>query len=57
MVNPFFKNYGPINLKDIYKVLRIQNNNIKKTKIFDITDLHSASDRDIFFSFMLTTFA
>ena len=25
MTNPFFKNYGPIKLKDIYKVLNINN--------------------------------
>ena len=50
MTNPFFKNYGPINIKDIYKVLEIKNdNNNKKIKIFDITDLNSASNKDITF--------
>ena len=50
MTNPFFKNYGPLNLKDIYKVLGINNiNDIKKIKIFDITDLNSASAKDITF--------
>ena len=34
MTNPFFKNYGPLNLKDIYKVLKINNgSNNKKIKI------------------------
>jgi len=50
MTNPFFKNYGPVKLKDIYKILNINNdNNDKKTKIFDITDLSSASTKDITF--------
>ena len=49
MTNPFFKNYGPIKLKDIYKVLNINNDNNNKTKIFDITDLNSASIKDITF--------
>ena len=50
MTNPFFRNYGPINLKDIYDVLGIRNDNYnKKTKIFNITDLNSASNKDISF--------
>ena len=50
MTNPFFKNNGPLNLKDIYKILEINNiNNIKKIKIFDIADLDTASKKDITF--------
>ncbi len=50
MTNPFFKNYGPISIKDIYKVLKIKKDNINlKVKIFDITDLNSASKEDITF--------
>ena len=50
MTNPFFKNYGPLNLKDIYRILDIKNDNVnKKIKIFDITDLSSASAKDISF--------
>ena len=50
MTNPFFKNHGPLTLKDIYKVLNIKNiNNKIKTKIFDITDINSASRKDITF--------
>ena len=50
MINPFFKNYGPLNLKDIYRILDIKNDNVnKKIKIFDITDLSSASAKDISF--------
>ena len=50
MINPFFKNYGPLNLKDIYNILEInKENNNKKTQIFDIADLNSASTKDITF--------
>ena len=50
MTNPFFKNCGPIKLKDIYKVLNINNDNkYKKIKIFDIKDLNAASTKDITF--------
>ena len=50
MANHFFKNFGPIYLKDIYEVLEIKiDNNKKKIKIFDITDLNSASGKDITF--------
>ncbi len=50
MTNPFFKNYGPLNLKDIYKVLGIKKDNYnKKIKIFNVADLTSASSKDISF--------
>ena len=50
MTNPFFKNYGPIKLSDVYKILKIKDKNVdKKTKIFDVADLKSASSKDITF--------
>ena len=50
MTNPFFKNCGPLNLWDIYKVLGLDNRSeTKKIKIFNITDLNSASSKDITF--------
>ena len=50
MPNPFFKNYGPLKIKDIYKILKIEADvNIKDIKIFDIADLSSASGKDITF--------
>ncbi len=50
MINPFFKNNGPLSVKDVHKILNIKNyNDVKKTKIFDITDLGSASNKDITF--------
>ena len=50
MTNLFFKNNGPLSIKDVYKILKIEiYNDIKKIKIFDITDLSSASNKDITF--------
>ena len=50
MINPFFKNYGPLNINNINKILEIKNDkNIKNIKIFDIADLNSASNKDITF--------
>ena len=50
MTNPFFKNCGPLKLYDVYKILKIKDKNInKKTKIFDVADLNSASSKDITF--------
>tara|TARA_B100000989_G_scaffold270815_1_gene227183 strand:- start:821 stop:1801 length:981 start_codon:yes stop_codon:yes gene_type:complete len=50
MTNPFFKNHGPLNIKDIYKVLKIKKENFdKKIRIYDVADLNSASSKDITF--------
>ena len=50
MTNPFFKNNGPLKLIDIFKVLNLQNKNFQnKIKIYDISDLNSASSKDITF--------
>ena len=50
MTNPFFKNNGPFKIKDINKVLKIKKDNINnKIKIYDISDLNSASNKDITF--------
>ena len=50
MTNPFFKNCGPLKLKDIYNILKIKKENInKKTQIYDIADLNLASSKDITF--------
>ncbi len=49
MTNPFFKNYGPLKLKDVFKVLKIKNKNNKNIEIFDIAELNSASPKDITF--------
>ena len=50
MINPFFKNCGPLNLEDIYAILKTNNGNKnKRIKISNITDLNSASTKDITF--------
>ena len=50
MVNPFFKNNGPILLLDILKKLNINDSNVKvNTKIEDIKDLYSSKKSDITF--------
>ncbi len=50
MTNPFFKNYGPLKIEDICKILKTKNSkSIKETTIFDIADLSSASKKDITF--------
>ena len=50
MINPFFENKGPIKIDDILTSVNIINNsNYKDTKIFDIKDINSATDKDITF--------
>ena len=50
MKNPFFKNCGPLNIKNIDKILEIKSDkNIENIKLFDIADLNSASNKDITF--------
>ena len=46
MTNPFFKNYGPLYLKDIYKVLGIKNDYYNKKDSTDIS-IPSSYDLDI----------
>ena len=50
MINPFFKNYGPINFSEIIKNLNLQiKNSEKDKKIYDIKDLVSSTSNDITF--------
>ena len=50
MVNPFFKNNGPIEIEKILICANTDNKyNYAETKIFDIKDLTTASRRDITF--------
>ena len=50
MINPFFKNIGPININEILRNVGV-NNNIKKlvTSISDVKDLVNAKNKDITF--------
>ena len=50
MINLFFKNKGPFNIKNLLKLSLISNNqNFKNSKIFDIKDLITATKNDITF--------
>ncbi len=48
MSNPFFKNYGPINILKIIDLLNI-NGNFQKKNINDIKDLSSSTENDLTF--------
>jgi len=50
MINPFFKNKGPVKIDDVLISLNINNkSNYVKKKIFDIKNLFTASNKDITF--------
>ena len=50
MINPFFKNNGPFKINDLLKLSQVDNiENFKKTKIFDVKDLVTATNKDISF--------
>ena len=50
MINPFFKNKGPFYIDDLLELSDIVNiENFKKTKILDIKDLVTATNKDISF--------
>ena len=50
MINPFFTNKGPIKIDNILDSVNINNKfNYVETKIFDVKDLITASNRDITF--------
>ena len=50
MLNPFFKNNGPFNIEKLLKNVDIDNNeNFTKDRIYNVTDLISASNKDLTF--------
>ena len=50
MINPFFKNIGPLNISDILGLLNINDEEfINDQKIFDIKDLFTSQKNDITF--------
>ena len=50
MINPFFKNHGPLKISEIIKFLNLKKNNLNKDfKVYDIKDLFSATEQDISF--------
>ena len=52
MLNPFFKNAGPFSIEKLLSINNIDNKeNFKKDKIYNVTDLTSATNKDLTFSF------
>ena len=50
MLNPFFKNFGPFNVNKILIKAGIENKeNFKNDKIYNVTDLISATNKDLTF--------
>ena len=50
MFNPFFKNVGPHSIEKLLSKIDIKNKeNFKRDKIYDVTDLSSASKKDLTF--------
>ena len=50
MLNPFFKNAGPFNIEKLLSKLDIENKeNFKKDKIYNVSDLVTATNKDLTF--------
>ena len=50
MLNPFFENIGPFTIDKILKNIGVENkNDYKKEKIYNVSDLSSASNKDLTF--------
>tara|TARA_Y100001970_G_scaffold95369_1_gene120182 strand:+ start:32025 stop:33005 length:981 start_codon:yes stop_codon:yes gene_type:complete len=50
MFNPFFKNIGPFSIEKLLAKINIENKNkYKKDKIYNISDLNSATNKDLTF--------
>ena len=50
MLNPFFKNVGPFKIEKLLNIVGIKNiDNFKSDKIFNVTDLNTATKKDLTF--------
>ena len=50
MSNPFFKNVGPFKIEKLLDIVEIKNkNNFKSDKIFNVSDLNTATNKDLTF--------
>ena len=50
MLNPFFKNVGPFSIDDLFNNIGLKNKeNYTKDKIYNVSDLSSASSKDLSF--------
>ena len=51
MVNPFFKNVGPFNIEKLLIKANVENKeNFKKDKVYNVSDLITASNKDIYYA-------
>ena len=50
MLNPFFKNVGPFSIEKLLSKTNIENKeNFKKDRIYNVSDLINATDKDLTF--------
>ena len=49
MINPFFKNTGPYDLKYLLKAINVKIDNLPEDKINDIKDLNTSKKNEITF--------
>ena len=50
MSNPFFKNVGPFKIEKLLNIAGIKNkDNFRSDKIFNVTDLNTATNKDLTF--------
>ena len=50
MLNPFFKNYGPFKIKELFNDINIHNSNIlSNDTILDVRDLATSNKDDLTF--------
>ena len=50
MINPFYKYSGPFDIQKLLKNAKIENKeNFKKNKIYNVTDLVTATNKDLTF--------
>ena len=50
MLNPFFQNIGPFNIENLLSKIDIENKeNFKKDKIYNVSDLVTATNKDLTF--------
>jgi UDP-3-O-[3-hydroxymyristoyl] glucosamine N-acyltransferase len=49
MSNPFFKNYGPLKINEIFDIQKLKLDDFKNNQINDVKDLVSANENDLTF--------
>ena len=49
MTNPFFENHGPFKINEILKFISLKTNETNDSKIYDVKDLVSSTEKDLTF--------